>query len=233
MKILTEKNFEHLGYNDRDMINWLRVIKNIPAVARDLTKIEEQLLLWKDGPCVTPNKESIQSKNNPLLVNFYLTICYFIQLMETKEDEVYDIVYKVKKFREETNKISDHNIIKSRARVTEWLHEHGSGFKCLKSGKQKKEEMLRLKGSVVCSSWKEAYQHTNQKFPQISWKGLTIFFDPNDTEHRFKRDDQVEFSVGFNYKGPRAIDCSPIPNMQPRKTTENHHDDWPHDPFFS
>lgn len=139
LKDFTEKIFEHLGYNDRDMINWLQVIKNIPTVARDMTKIEEQLLLWKNGPCITANKESSQSKNDPLFVYFYLTICYFIQLVETREDEVYEIVDKVKKFREETNKRSELIIIKSRGRVKEWLHKHGSGFECLKSVRHRKE----------------------------------------------------------------------------------------------
>lgn len=222
LKDLTEKNFEHLGYNDRDMSNWLQVIKNIPNVARDMTKIEEQLLLWKDGPCVTPNNGSIQSKNNPLFVYFYLTICYFIQLAETKEDEVYDIVHKVKKYREETNKRSE--LIKSRGRVKEWLHKDGSGFEHLKSGKQKRDEMLRLNGSVVYSSWQEARQHNETEFPHISWKGLTIFFDPNATGHmyRFKRDDQVEFTVGFTFKGPRAITCDRVSSTHP---TKSHNDE--------
>ena len=118
------------------MSNWVKIIKNVPAVARDMTAIEEQLLLWKDGPCVTPNKESVRSKNNPLFVYFYLTICYFIQLVETQEDEV---VCKVKKYREETNKRSE--LIKSRGRVKEWLHKDGSGFERLKSGKQKRRNV--------------------------------------------------------------------------------------------
>ena len=225
LKDLTEKNFEHLGYNDRDMSNWLQVIKNIPNVARDMKIIEEQLLLWKDGPCITPNKESIQSKNDPLFVNFYLTICYFIQLIETKEDEVYDIVQKVKKYREKTNKRSE--LIKSRGRVKEWLHKDGSGFERLKSGKQKREEMLHLNGSVVYSSWQEARQHNETEFPHISWKGLTIFFDPNATVHmyRFKRDDQVEFTVGFTFKGPRAITCNRVSTMHPSKLSTKHHHD--------
>ena len=225
LKDLTEKNFEHLGYNDRDMSNWVQIIKNVPGVARDMTAIEEQLLLWKDGPCVTPNKESVRSKNNPLFVYFYLTICYFVQLVETKEDEVYDIVCKVKKYREETNKRSE--LIKSRGRVKEWLHKDGSGFECLKSGKQKREEMLRLNGSVVYSSWQEARQHNETEFPHISWKGLTIFFDPNATGHmyRFKRDDRVEFSVGFTFKGPRAITCTRVSSIRSNKIIENHCDE--------
>ena len=225
LKDLTEKNFQYLGYNDRDMNNWVQIVKNVPAVARDMTAIEEQLLLWKEGPCVTPNTESLRSKNNPLFVNFYLTICYFIQLVETSEDEVYDIVYKVKKYREETYKRSE--LIKSRGRVKEWLHKDGNGFQCLKSGKQKREEMLRLNGSVVYSSWQEARQHNETEFPHISWKGLTIFFDPNATGHmsRFKRDDRVEFSVGFTFKGPRAITCTrTFCTRCLKKITDNHND---------
>ena len=105
--------------------------------------------------------------------------------------------------------------------MKEWLHEDGSGFECLKSGKQKREEMLRLNGSVVYSSWQEARQHNKTEFPHISWKGLTIFFDPNSTGHMYRRDDRVEFSVGFTFKGPRAITCTRVS----RKITENHCDE--------
>ena len=36
LRNLTEENFKYLGCNDRDMHNWLMIIKNIRPVARDI-----------------------------------------------------------------------------------------------------------------------------------------------------------------------------------------------------
>ena len=207
LRSLTEENFKYLGYNDRDMQNWLMIIKNIPPVAKNIQAIEKQLLSWKDGPHVLSTKKKVQSTHDPMYACFYLTICYFIQLMEAAESEdVSEIVYKVKQFRGEVNKRSIN--AKSRARVKEWLHKDGIGFQRLRSGKQEKEEMLPLRGSVRFSSWQEARQYG--EFPCISWRGLSIFFDPSTTEHRFEEDDKVEFTVGFNFRGPRVVHFTPV-----------------------
>ena len=204
---LTEENFKYLGYNDRDMQNWLMIIKEIPPVAKDIQKVEELLLQWKDGPCVPSTERVDQAKNDPMHACFYLTICYFIQLVEAEEDaDVSEIVYKVKKFRGEVNKGSMNT--KSRARVKEWLHKDGIGFQRLRSGKQEREEMLPLRGSVRYSSWQEARQYG--EFPCISWRGLSIFFDPSTTDHKFTEDEKVEFTVGFNYRGPRVVHSTPV-----------------------
>ena len=209
LRSLTEENFKYLGCNDRDMHNWLIIIKNIRPVARDIKLIEKQLLSWKDGPCVSSVKNSIHDTNDPMYACFYLTICYFIQLVEAEETEdVSEIVHKVKQFRGEVNKRSIN--AKSRARVKEWLHRDGFGFERLRSGKQEREEMLQLRGSVRYSSWKEAHQYG--EFPCISWKGLNIFFDPNTTpNHKFiEAADKVDFTVGFNFRGPRVVHVTPV-----------------------
>ena len=151
LRSLTEQNFKYLGYNDRDMQHWLMIIKNIRPVAGDIKLIEKQLLSWKNGPCVPSEKKEIRDTNDPMHACFYLTICYFIQLVEAEENEdVSEIVYKVKQFRGEVNKGSIN--AKSRARVKEWLHRDGFGFQRLRSGKQEREKMLQLTGSVRYSS---------------------------------------------------------------------------------
>ena len=203
MRNLTEQNFKYLGCNDRDMHNWLMIIKNIQPVARDIKLIEKQLLSWKDGPCVSSVQNRIHDTNDPMYACFYLTICYFIQLVEAEENEdVSEIVHKVKKLKAEVNKRSIN--AKSRARVKEWLHKDGFGFERLRSGKQEREEMLQLRGSVRYSSWQEARQY-GESSPCISWKGLSIFFDPSTTDHNFGEDDKVDFTVGFNFRGPRVV----------------------------
>ena len=202
MRNLTEQNFKYLGCNDRDMHNWLMIIKNIRPVARDIKLIEKQLLSWKDGPCVSSVQNRIHDTNDPMYACFYLNICYFIQLVEAEENEdVSEIVHKVKKFKAE--------VTKSRARVKEWLHKDGFGFERLRSGKQEREEMLQLRGSVRYSSWQEARQYSESS-PCISWKGLSIFFDPNTTDHNFGEDDKVDFTVGFNFRGPRVVHFTPV-----------------------
>ena len=49
MRNLTEENFKYLGCNDRNMHNWLMIIKNIQPVTRDIKLNEKQLPSWKDG----------------------------------------------------------------------------------------------------------------------------------------------------------------------------------------
>ena len=152
-------------------------------------------------------KNNIHDTNDPMYACFYLTICYFIQLVEAEETEdVSEIVHKVKQFRGEVNKRSIN--AKSRARVKEWLHRDGFGFERLRSGKQEREEMLQLRGSVIYSSWQEACQYG--EIPCISWKGLSIFFDPSTTNHKFTEADKVDFTVGFNFRGPRVVHITPI-----------------------
>ena len=68
--------------------------------------------------------------------------------------------------------------------------------------------MLQLRGSVRYSSWQEARQYG--EFLCISWKGLTIFFDPSTTDHNFEEDDKVDFTVGFNFRGPQVVHFTPV-----------------------
>ena len=130
-----------------------------------------------------------------------MNICYFIATVNENED-VSEIVHKVKKFKAEVNKRSIN--AKSRARVKEWLHKDGFGFEHLRSGKQEREEMLQLGESVRYSSWQEARQYG--EFPCISWKGLSIF----TTDHNFGEDNKVDFTVGFNFRGPRVVHFTPV-----------------------
>jgi len=203
-----ESNFEMVGYNDRDMKNWLLITKSIPTIGGNVKKVEEKLVLWKDqGAHLVMNKRKIQSINNPIWVNFYLTICYFIQLVETDSEleDVSSINVKLNNACRAMNDKSKEN--KSWFKIKEWLHNGGTGFKRLKPGQPIPNEMMRLCGSVGIPSVQEAQQSRGEKgFPYISWKGLCIYFDAKRYFSRhFKQGQKVTFGVGFTFRGPQAI----------------------------
>jgi len=204
---LVEENFKLVGHVDRDMKNWILIIKNVPDIGGNLKNVEEKLLLWKNqGPCITEDKQKIQVKNNPLWVNFYLTICYFIQLIEAdRETEIPPIVELFKKVCEVIKEESKEN--KSRFQVKEWLHQSGTGFGQLRSGQYISAEMLPLTGSVGIPSWQEARQRRGDKgFPYINWKSICIPFEAKRySNHQFKQGNQVTFGVAFTFRGPQAI----------------------------
>ena len=129
-----ENNFDSEGHLDQDMMNWLLIIRNLPYIGIDTKKIEKRLISWRNqGPCLVNARRNIQAKNNPLWVNFYLTICYFIQLIEIKEEgETPCIVQKFKDAHHELSHLSVNT--RSRLKIKEWLYNTGSGFIQLKSG---------------------------------------------------------------------------------------------------
>ena len=206
---LLEENFKLAGHVDRDMKDWLLIIKNLPDIGGNLKKVEERLLLWKNqGPSITEDKQKIQAKNNPLWVNFYLTICYFIQLVETnKEAEIPPIVEQFNNACKVMQEEGKENIAKSRFQIKEWLHCSRTGFGRLRSGRYISDEMLRLTGSVGIPSWQEAHQSRGDKgFPYILWKSIRISFDAKRySNHQLKQGNQVDFGVGFTLRGPQAI----------------------------
>ena len=197
-----EKNFESVGYVDKDMLAWLSVTRNMPDIGGNIITIEEKLLMWKrQGPSVIQNKRSIPPINDLILVNYYLMICYFIQLIETK-------AHALKQFNDAcstTKQESKSN--KLRYRMKEWLHNSGTGFRRLRSGPIIKIEMLELDGSMGIPSWQEAHRSRGDKgFPYVTWKGICIWFDAKRySQHHFKQGDQVKFGVGFTFTGPKAI----------------------------
>ena len=204
---LLEENFKLVGHVDRDMKNWLLIIKNIPKVGGNLKEVEEKLLLWKtQGPCITDDKQKIQVKNNPLWVNFYLTICYFIQIIDTnKKSEIPPIVEQFKKVCKEMQEEGKEN--KSRFQIREWLHHSGTGFGQLRSSQCVLDEMLQLNGSVGIPSWQEARQRRGDKgFPYITWKSICIPFDAKRySSHQLNQGNDVAFGVGFTFRGPQAV----------------------------
>ena len=204
---LLEENFKSTGHVDRDMKDWLLIIKNVPTIGGNLKVVEEKLLLWKNqGPCITEDKQKIQVKNNPLWVNFYLTICYFIKLIETDEEvEIPPIVEQFKNACKVLQDESKEN--KSQLQIKEWLHQSGTGFGRLRYGRYISVEMLQLPGSVGIPSWEEARQSRGVKgFPYILWKSIRIPFDAKRySDHHLKQGNQITFGVGFTFRGPQAI----------------------------
>ena len=202
-----ESNFRSEGHIDQDMMNWLLIIRNLPFIGVDTKYIEERLIAWKnEKPCLVNAKRNIQAKNNPLWVNFYLTICYFIQLFEDKkEGEITHIVRKYKGAYHELSQLSVNN--RSRLRIKEWLHYIGSGFIRLRSGQPIDGEMLLLKGSAGIPSLQEAQRSRGDKgYPYVSWKGLCIpLWTKRSFNFSFKQGDIVNFGMGFTPSGPQAI----------------------------
>ena len=75
---------------------------------------------------MTGGRHHIQAQYNPISVNFYLTACYFIQMMEAEADEIPHIVKKFNIVLHEMKQQSKCN--KSRFRIKEWLHKSRVGF---------------------------------------------------------------------------------------------------------
>ena len=199
-----EDNFKMVGFIDRDMKDWLQITRNIPNVGGNLKEVEKRLLLWKrDGPNLVMNKRNIQANNNPLLANFYLMMCYFVQLIEIEGKDVSPI--KEKFMTCDAIKLG---VNKPQFElVREWLQCDGTGFGRLRSGKLIESEMMELPGSVGIPSWQEARRSRgNQGFPYINWKGLCIPFNPiRYSNCSFKQRQKVTFGVGFIFNGPQAI----------------------------
>ena len=202
---LLEEIFKSTGHVDRDMKNWLSIIKNVPTIGGNLKVVEQKLLLWKNkGPSVTEDKQKIQIKNNPVWVNFYLTICYFIKLIETDEE----VEIPLEQFKSTCKLMQEEGKEnKSQFQIKEWLHQNGAGFGRLQSGQYISDEMFQLTGSVGIPSWEEARQSRGDKgFPYILWKSICIPFDAKRySDHHLKQGNQVTFGVGFTFRGPKAI----------------------------
>lgn len=202
-----ESNFSSVGHVDQDMKNWLLIIRNLPNIGTNTKEVEKRLILWKNlGPCLDNTKRIIQVKNDPLWVNFYLTICYFIQLIENKiEKEIPHIVQRFKDAHHALSQESENN--RSRLKIREWLRNNGSGFCRLKSGQPTTSEMLLLNGSAGIPSLQEAQRSRGDKgYPYVSWKGLCInLCTKKYGNSSFKQGDTVTFGVGFTLSGPQAI----------------------------
>ena len=214
-----EENFKVLGHVDRDMRNWLLVTRHMPDIGGNITKIEEKLCLWKTkGPCINTGKRTIQATNNPIWVNFYLSVCYFIQLIETKEEKVDQLVKKFNNANQALLQVSEDE--KSQHRIREWVCNDETGFGCLKAGQIVQGEMKLLKGSVTL------LQSKRQKRPRISWIGLLINFNSKKYSNQpFKQGESVLFGVGFTFRGPQAMVltelASSVPNSPNKVISEN------------
>ena len=213
-----EKNFSSVGHVDRDMINWLLIIRGMSYIGGNTKTVEEKLISWKNqGPCLISDNRNIQAKNNPIWVNFYLTICYFVQLTETEDEEEAPLI--VKKYNDayqEIKQLSKNGTPQNK--IKEWLHNNGTGFGRLQSGQVIPSEMLQLTGSVGIPSWQEARLSRGDKgFPYVSWKSLRIPFNAKFySSYQLKQGQPVTFGVGFTFTGPRAtlfVDSgSSVPN---------------------
>ena len=130
--------------------------------------VEEKLCSWKiKGPSISTSRRSIQTPNNPIWVNFYLCICYFIQLIEAEEENIDPLVKKCKSAIQVLKQDSEDD--KSKHRVREWLHNDGTGFGCLKSGQIVRGEMMQRSGSIIFSYQQEAKQSKGRKrYPYVS-----------------------------------------------------------------
>ena len=203
-----EGNFKVLGHVDRDMRNWLLVTRHIPHIGGNIKMVEEKLCSWKNkGPSISTSRRSIQTPNDPVWVNFYLCICYFIQLIEADEENIDRLVKKCNDAIRALKQDSEDD--KSQHRVKEWLCNDGTGFGRLKSGQIVQGEMMQIKGSVGFSFQQEPVQSKGRKrYPYVSWKGLRISYIskkylPHD--HSFKHGEPVTFGVGFTFRGPQAL----------------------------
>ena len=198
-----EKNFEVVGHVDRDMINWISIKRNMPDVGNDTEKIEKTLLSWKNhGPCIITDKRKIETTNNPVWVNFYLTLCYFIKLIETGNENVSRVVKQFHNVCSEMRRERNDNM--SRSKIREWLQCDSAGFGRLKPGHPIQGDMMQLTGTIGNPSFQEAQQTRSDKF--VCWKNVYI---PLDTRKfltcSFNQGQQVTFGVGFTFRGPLAI----------------------------
>ena len=222
-----EKNFKVLGHVDRDMRNWLLVTRHIPDIGGNMVKVEEKLCLWKTkGPSISTSKRTIQTSNNPLWVNFYLCICYFIQLVETEEEKVDSLVKKCNDANQALKQYSEDN--KSPHRIREWLHNNGTGFGCLKSGQVVNGEMKLLNGTVRIPRQEIRQSKEHKQYPYISWKGLRINFNSkkySSHDNPFTQGEPVTFGVGFTFRGPQAIiyaeSSTSVPNSPNKVASED------------
>ena len=223
-----EENFKVLGHVDRDMRNWLLVTRHIPDIGGNIIKIEEKLCLWKaKGPCINTGNRSIQTANNPIWVNFYLSVCYFIQLIETKQGKVDPLVKKFDNANQALLKLSEDD--KSQHRIREWVCNDGTGFGCLKAGQIVQSEMKLLKGSVTLLPGKRQKQYA-----RISWMGLLINLNSKKHfihGHTFKQGESVHFGVGFTFRGPQAMvlteSASSVPNSPNKVIPKNEQQSLP------
>ena len=223
-----EENFKVLGHVDRDMRNWLLVTRNIPHIGGNIKMVEEKLCLWKNkGPSISTSRRSIQIPNNPVWVNFYLCICYFIQLIEAEEESVGPLVRKCNDAIQALKQDSEDD--KSQHRIREWLCNDGTGFRRLKSGHIVRGEMMQRNGSIIFPYQQEAVQSKGHKrYPYVSWRGLRINFilkKYSTQYHSFKHGESVTFGVGFTFRGPQAIlfmeSASSVPNSPSKVTTKS------------
>ena len=202
-----ENNFTSIGHVDQDMMNWLLIIRNLPHIGGSTKIVEQKLISWKKhGPSLAKGKRNIQVTNNPLWVNFYLTICYFIQLTENEEEMETPVI--VRKFKDAyCTLLQESKNNKSRLKVKEWLYNVGNGFVRLKSEQPTQRKMMLLKGSAGIPSIQEAQRSRGEKgYPYVSWKGLCIhLYTKRYTSSSFKQGDSVTFGVGFTLSGPQAI----------------------------
>lgn len=174
---------------------------------------------------MTAGKHHIQAQNNPISVNFYLTACYFIQMVEARAEEIPHIVKKFNIVHQDLKQQSKNN--KSRFKIKEWLHKNGTGFGRLKSGRFIQDEMMQLPGLMGIPSWSEAQQSRGEKgFPYITCMGLQIPFDAKRHSNcHYKQGDNIAFGVGFTLRGPQALiftsESPTSPQNSPCKTNSN------------
>ena len=186
---LLEDNLSIVGHNTIDMKLWLSIVRKLP-VGTDMEKIEDKLLKWK-------HKSSTVDENS-MLVNFYLTIFYFIKLISCDKTDAPPIISSFNEANVRVQRKSTED--KSRSRVREWLQAAGEGFQCLRSDQQDLSAMRWLEGTVIILS--------KQESPLISWKGIHVFLDIK-TCKPFKDGQHVKFTVGFSLRGVRAITVEP------------------------
>ena len=186
-----EDNLSIVGHNDTDMKLWLSIVRKLPGRGNDMEKIQEKLLKWKS--------KSSSIDGSSMLVNFYLTVFYFIKLISCGKTEAPAIISKFTAANERVQRDSMEN--KSRSRIREWLQASGEGFQCLRSDQQDINAMRWLEGKLIILS--------RQESPLISWKGIHVFANLK-MSMSFKDGQHVRFTVGFSLRGVRAIDVKLI-----------------------
>ena len=198
---LLEDNLSVVGHNDTDMKLWLSIVRKLPGRGNDMEKIKDKLLKWKS--------KSSSVDGNSTLVNFYLTIFYFIKLISCDKTEAPVIISNFNAANERVQKDSMED--KSRSRIREWLQAAGEGFQCLRSDQQDTKAMRWLEGKFIILS--------RQESPLISWKGIHVFAD-HKMSMTFKDGQHVKFTVGFSLRGVRAITIEPSSkNVTPDSAT--------------
>ena len=187
---LLEDNLSIVGHNDIDMKLWLSIVRKLPA-GNDMEKIQDKLLQWKS--------KSSSVNENSMLVNFYLTIFYFIKLISCDKKEAPLIISNLNAANEKVRRESMED--KSRSRIREWLQADGEGFQSLRSDQQDYNAMRWLEGKIINLS--------RQESPLVSWKGIHVIHDSR-TSKPLKDGQHVKFTVGFSLRGVRVIVAEPI-----------------------